>query len=134
VIALKAGRARLALSKPPYTTESLRMAALVVGRKAEIFLSEEKGRFVVELKPAKKMKDADLRALAGEFLNECLNCVYRQEIIKAAPEIPQAILSYILEKRFPAAPPDPLEQLEPQVRLDREADIAALLKEAGGLG
>jgi hypothetical protein len=130
VIALKGGRARVVLGKPPYTAESLRMAALVVGERAEIFLDEKKDKFLVELKPAKKMKDAELRALAGEFLNECLTGVYRQEVIKAAPEFPQAVLSYVLEKRFPAAPPDPLEQLEPQVRIDREGDIDALLAQA----
>ncbi len=130
MIEIEDGVASISLPKPPYTVESLRMGALLLSGRAEAFLDEKRGAFRVELKPAVPMTELELRALAGEFLNECLSCLYRQELIKSAPEVPQALLAQVLEKGFPALPPDPLEQLEPQVRVDRETETEELLKAA----
>ncbi|MBI3554084.1 MAG: hypothetical protein HY077_16430 [Elusimicrobia bacterium] len=124
---------RYKLSKPPYTKESLRLSALSVGDRAEVFLDEGKDHFIVELKPVGKIKESELKVLAGEFLNEALTCLYRQELIRFAPELSQATAAQFLEKGFPATPPDPLEQLEPQVRIDRNRDTEELLAAARNL-
>jgi hypothetical protein len=41
-----------------------------------------------------------------------------------------AVAGRLLAKGFPPSPADPLEQLEPQVRLDRAEETAALLDRA----
>ncbi len=130
MIKFKAGSAMLKLSKPPYGRESLSAAALIVGNRAKVFLDERQGIFVIAIRPARKLSAAKLQALVGEFLNEALNHIYRQEVIRSNKEISQAMLAQVLKNGFPVMPSDPLEQLEPSVRLERQSEIDALMSSA----
>ena len=71
--------------------------------------------------------------MLGEFLNEALSHALRQAALKDEKPLIAAVTGRLLEKGFPAAPADPLEQLEPQVSLDRSEETAALLDRARGL-
>ena len=130
MISVRGRRAVLRLSKAIYPAESLRAAALAVGSGARIFLREGRGSFEVEILPAGAAPKSELLRLAGEFLNEALSHLYRQKVIRERRETSAAVLSRLFAEGFPAMPPDPLEQLEPQVRADRERDTEELLASA----
>ncbi|MDE2143507.1 MAG: hypothetical protein KGJ84_13960, partial [Elusimicrobia bacterium] len=84
-------------------------------------------RWRVEVEPEGR-GDAD--ALLGELLNEALSHALRQEALKESRPLIAAVAGRLLENGFPAAPADPLEQLEPQVRLDRSEEASGLLDRA----
>ena len=61
-----------------YTKEAILIAAQIFAGRAEVFLDEPSNAFGVTLKARKKTAGkAELRELAGEFLNELLNQEYR---------------------------------------------------------
>lgn len=124
------GRVVLSLGRPPYGSEALAAGALALGARARVFVTETKAAFAVEIEPAKALPPAKARALAGEFLNEALNHEYRQRVVAFHAPLTQAALAPLLAKGFPAVPPDPLEELEPQVKADRARELAELLREA----
>lgn len=109
------------LGKPLYSSEALAAGALALGARAQVFVDETKLAFAVEVVP---------ESLAGEFLNEALNYEYRQRVVAANAPLTRAVLSPLLAKGFPAVPADPLEELEPQVKIDRARDLEELLKTA----
>lgn len=108
----------LSLPKSLYPRESLAHAAAVVD--ARVGLGGEGRRWLVSVEPAAK---------EGEFLNEALSHARRQARLKESRAAATAVAARLLAS-FPAAPADPLEQLEPQVRLDRAEETAALLEQA----
>lgn len=124
------GTALIRLAKPLYGAESLGAGALRLGRRAKVYLVEKKGEFSVEIAPAEPLAPEALRALAGEFLNEALSHEYRQRVVQAHAPLSQAVLGPLFAKGFPAVPADPLEELEPQVRADRQRDLEDLLAQA----
>lgn len=121
---------KLKLGRPLYSAESLAAGALALGTRAQVFVTETKAAFSVEIKPAAKASPAGLLALEGEFLNEALNHEYRQRVVRANAPLTQAVFAPLFAKGFPAVPADPLEELEPQVKADRARDLAELLAQA----
>lgn len=130
MIEIKNGRAAMKLSKSFYSEESLQAAALVLGRRAQVFLEKRKEHFQVVLRGGKKGTPGALSALAGEFVNEALSHQYRQSVIRFNRDLSQAVLGRAFAKGFPAMPADPLEELEPQIKIDRERDVADVLETA----
>lgn len=127
------GVVRLKLGKPLYGAEGLAAGALALGPRAQVFVDETKATFSVEIKPGRALSEAGLRALGGEFLNEALNHEYRQSVVRFNAPLTQAVFSPLFAKGFPEVPADPLEELEPQVKADRERDVAELLAQARGM-
>lgn len=127
---ITATSARLKLPRSRYAPESLNAGALAVGRAAKVFLDRKGADFVVELVCEEKTSRAALRALAGIFLNECLSHQYRQKVIAFHAKLTAAALAPVFSRVFEPLPADPLEELEPQVRLDRDGETNALLGEA----
>ena len=125
---LAAGKVRLSLPKSDYSRPCVEAAALALGRRAAAYLEESAKSFEVTLR-AEGSREL-LRTLAGEFLNEALNYEYRQRVVGFHADLTSAVLSPLFSKGFPAMPADPLEELEPQVRLDRQRDTEELLKAA----
>jgi hypothetical protein len=119
--------ARASLPKSVYPRASLAAAALALGRRAEVSLSGGRGRWRVEVAPQGR---GDAAALLGEFLNEALSHARRQARLKEVKPFAAAVVARLIAKGFPAAPADPLEQLEPQVRLDRAEETSALMDRA----
>ena len=124
------GRVQISLGKPLYGAESLAAGALALGTRAQVFVDESKAAFAIEVAPAGKLAPAAALALAGEFLNAALNHEYRQRVVAANAPLTQAVFSPLFAKGFPAVPADPLEELEPQVRIDRARDLEELLAKA----
>jgi hypothetical protein len=123
--------ARASVPKSVYPRASLAAAALALGRRASVGLSGGGGRWLVEVHPEGR---GDAAALLGELLNEALSHARRQSRLKEAKPFAAAIVARLLGSGFPPAPADPLEQLEPQVRLDRAEETSALLDRARRLG
>lgn len=121
---------KLRLGRPLYSAESLAAGALALGTRAQVFVTESKTAFSVEIEPAAKASPAGLLALEGEFLNAALNHEYRQRVVRANAPLSQAVFAPLFAKGFPAVPADPLEELEPQVKADRARDLAELLAQA----
>ena len=124
------GQARLSLPKALYRRESLEAAALAVAGRCEIYLEQDRRRWTATLKAAPGCSAALLRRAAGDFLNEALGHGYRQKVVRFNAESTRPALGYFFARAFPAPRPDPLEELEPQVALDREAETKALLEAA----
>ena len=133
MIRVSAKEARLALPKKLYPRESLQAGALALSGRCEVYLEAEGARWLVTLRAA-KAGAAGLRAAAGEFLNEALSHAYRQNVVRFHGGITSPVLGRLFETAFPAPRPDPLEELEPQVGRDREAETQALLAKAKELG
>lgn len=108
-------------SKKRYARADLEAAALALGQRGRAALVEDKKAFKVTLSPAK---------LEREFAGVALNSAYRRRLSAFHAPLTSASLSWLLSKRFPVSAADPLEELEPQVREDREAEIARLASEA----
>jgi hypothetical protein len=121
------------LGKPLYGAQSLAAGALTLGVRAQVFVAESKTAFSVEIKPTQRLKDEQLRALGGEFLNATLNHEYRQRVVCANAPLTSAVFAPLFLKGFPALPADPLEELEPQVKIDRLRDVEELLAQARGM-
>lgn len=121
---------KLKLGRPLYSAESLAAGALALGTRAQVFVSESKAAFSVEIKPAAKTSPAGVLALGGEFLNEALNHEYRQRVVRANAPLTQAVFAPLFAKGFPAVPADPLEELEPQVKADRARELDELMAQA----
>lgn len=119
--------ATASVPKSLYPRAALAAAALTLGARAQVGLASEGRRWRVEVHPAGR---GDGAALLGELLNAAFSHARRQALLKENKPLVAAVVGRILEKGFPAAPADPLEQLEPQVRLDRAEETAALLERA----
>ncbi len=119
--------ARASVPKSLYPKASLAAAALALGRRARVGLSAAGKRWLVEVGAEGR---GDAAALLGELLNEALSHARRQARLKETKPFAAAVVARVLGKGFPAAPADPLEQLEPQVRLDRVEETSALLDRA----
>ncbi len=119
--------ARASVPKSLYPRASLAAGALALGTRAQAGLSSDGKRWVVEVSCS---GGGDARELLGELLNAALAHARRQALLKEAKPFVAAVVGRLLEKGFPPAPADPLEQLEPQVRLDRAEETSALLSNA----
>lgn len=119
--------ARASVPKSVYPRASLAAAALALGRRARVGLAADGGRWRVEVGLEGR---GDAAALLGEFLNEALSHALRQAALRESKPLIAAVAGRLLAKGFPPAPADPLEQLEPQVRLDRAEETTALLERA----
>jgi hypothetical protein len=115
------------LPKSVYPRAALAAAALALGRRARVSLAPDGTRWRVALR-AKDKDDGD--ALLGEYLNEALSQARRRARLREVRPFAAAVVARLLARGFVAAPVDPLEQLEPQVRLDRAEETAALLERA----
>ena len=133
MIRLSPRSARLAFGKADYPRESLEAAAAGLPADVQVFLSGSGREFRVELRLARPAA-ARLKALAGAFADAALNHAYRQQVVRFHGGLTSAALASLFERGFKSVPADPLEQLEPQVRLDRSRDIENLLAEARRLG
>lgn len=134
MIRILARRALLEFSKADYPLESLQAAAQGLGDGVEVHL-EEKGRLrLVEIRLARPSAAGRLPALAGGFADAALNHAYRQRVVRFHGPRSAAVLARLFARGFTPVPADPLEQLEPQVRLDRARDAQALLDEARAMG
>lgn len=121
--------AHASLPKSVYPREALVAAALALGRRGRVELASRGVRWRVEAIPEDGTSPARLLA---EFLNDALSHSRRLARARRAGPLAAAVVSRLLARGFPAAPPDPLEELEPQVRRDRERETAALLAAAKG--
>lgn len=119
--------ARASVPKSVYPRASLAAAALTLGRRARVSLAADGKRWSLEVSPEGR---GDAGALLGELLNEALSHARRASRLKSARPLVAAVVARLLGRGFPAAPADPLEQLEPQVRIDRAEEAAALLDRA----
>ncbi len=97
---------------------------------ADVYLEARPKEFVVTLELKGRKGAPAARSAAGEFLSEALNHAYRQDVIRAQQEFTGPALSLVFERGFPSPRPDPLEQLEPQVALDRAEDAHRILQQA----
>lgn len=129
MIALGEKSATLKLPKSVYGRDSLEAAALAAGEGVEARLSARGRFFVVEL--SARGGKAELERAVGVFSDEALCHAARQRLIKEGAALSGAALSRAIERGLAAMPPDPLEQLEPQVAQDRREELARLLREAG---
>ena len=120
-------RAYASLPKSVYARTSLAAAALILGRRARVGLASDGSRWRVEVEA---MSRGDAERLLGEMLNEALSYALRQARLKEQKLFTSAVVSRLFAKGFSPAPLDPLEQLEPQVRLDRAEETADLLARA----
>lgn len=125
-----ASSVRLRLPRKRYGPEAIKAGALVVGKGAQVSLARAGADFLVEVSVEGKATRAALRALAGEFLNECLSHLYRQKVVAFNGSLSAAALAPALARVFAPPRADPLEELEPQVKADRRDDAEALLEEA----
>ena len=116
-----------------YPQESLVAAAHALGERAAVGLGEDGKRWLLEVTPGPAAAGADAEALLGELLNEALSHARRQERLRENRAEAAAVVARLLEKGFPGGRADPLEELEPQVRLDRAEEAKKLLAAAKGL-
>lgn len=85
------------LSKKIYSMDAVRIAAVVLSSKVNVYLAETKTSFEVTLEP--KRKDAgpeQLAALEGEFGNELLNQEYRFIVSRFNSKISSLIVTQAL--------------------------------------
>ena len=135
MMTIKKDRAALRLDPSVYSKESLLAAAGALAGRARVFLGKAGGELVVEVraeKPARSSKGV-LLALAGEVLNEALSHQYRQQVIRFNRAASAGVLARAFSSGLHGLAPDPLEELEPQVRLDRQRETEGLLAAARGL-
>ena len=125
--------ARLAFAKADYPRESLEAAAAALPGDVQVFLQTSGREHRVELRAARPAA-ARLRALAGAFADAALNHAYRQQVVRFHAGLSSAALASLFARGFKPVPADPLEELEPQVRLDHAADLESLLAEAKRMG
>jgi hypothetical protein len=118
------------LPKSSYPRESIESGALLVGARAKVFLETKGSNWIVTVKPVKKTSKDELLGVAGALLNEALSHAFRQKVVALNRPLASPVLERALEAGLPQTPHDPLEQLEPQVRADREKDIADLMEAA----
>lgn len=114
-------------AKAAYPRASLAAAALILGERARVELRTKGRNWIVSVASASAQAPV---ALLGEFLNEALSHALRVRGLARERPFAAAVFARLRDKGFPAAPADPLEQLEPQVRLDREQETADLLARA----
>lgn len=124
-------RRALRLSRRVYGRRQLAEAAADLGAAARVSLSREGDDFLVRVEPA--ASGADPRALERRFLELALDAAYRAAALRFQGELAAGALEAACQRARLHEPPDPLEQLEPQVREDRRRDVAALLERAAGL-
>ncbi len=119
--------ARASVPKSLYPRAALAAGALALGTRAQVGLLSDGKRWGVEVAASGR---GDAAALLGELLNAALAHARRQALLKESKPLVAAVVGRLLGKGFPPAPADPLEQLEPQVRVDRAEETAALLARA----
>ena len=123
-----AGAATASLPRSLYPRESLAAAAAALGARARVGLGPDgKARWKISVE-AEGRGGAAL--CLAEILNEALSHARRQSRLRAERAGTAVIVLRLLSKGFPSSPADPLEQLEPSVRLDRAEETTALLEAA----
>lgn len=129
MIAAKKNRVRLRLPGSIYRKESIAAGACVLGEKAKVFFGKKGTDWEIELHFTKLTCPSDRTRLVGEFLNEALGRNFRQQVIRFNRPISKIILSR-LWRAFETMPPDPLEQMEPQIQIDRQEETSKLMEAA----
>ena len=85
------------LSKKIYHREAVTLAAAVFARKAEFLVGRESSSsIVISLRAKDGISPAELRGLAGEFLNETLNQDLRLDLAKENARIIQLLVAQTL--------------------------------------
>lgn len=115
------------LPRSAYPRESLQAAAAALSARARVGLAPEGKRWRLSIEPLGR---GDAGLLLGELLNEALSHERRQARLRQVRAAAGAVAMRLLEKGFPSQAPDPLEQLEPQVRLDRVEETEGLIERA----
>lgn len=113
--------------KSLYALQALRGAAAGLAGRAEAEISASGRRWRVAVRALGRASASDL---LGELINNALARAGRSDRLAEARESISAVAVRLLETGFPEARPDPLEELEPQVRADRAEDTAELLAHA----
>lgn len=120
-------RASASVPRGLYRREHLAAAAARLDGRASARLGADGRRWRLELEAEGR---GDAEALLGELLNEALLLGLRAARLREAGPLAAAVAGRLLESGFPAAPADPLEQMEPQVREDRARETEELLAKA----
>ena len=115
-------RALIRVAKQVYSKAGLDAALARFSCQARY--STKAGHWVIEIHAE------NARELAGNFMNEALTHEYRRKLVRFNKRLSIPLLGGLIRQGFQGAPSDPLEELEPQVKEDREADARMLLKEA----
>jgi hypothetical protein len=123
-------RAAASVPRKLYPRGALAAAAAGLGAGATVRLGAEGRRWRLQVEAAGR---ADAEELLGRLLNDALLRALRAARLREAGALAAAVAGRLLAAGFPAAPADPLEQMEPQVREDRARDVAALLSRARSL-
>ncbi len=79
-----------------YPLESVYCASYIFLDRAYLFLEDEKGQIKVTFKSKRKTGFKELENLAGEFQNELLNCVLRNQISKSNSKLREYIVTRAL--------------------------------------
>ena len=117
------------LPKAVYSKDSLSIAAQVLGKRADVLLSQSAKNFELTLKAVRKnLDETQLRDLAGEFANEMLNQEYRLFVSRFNSKISNLIVTQTLfcargGEKPPGTPP---EEQTPQFK----AEVKKLMAEA----
>lgn len=124
----KLREAVVTLDSKVYRREAVRSAAVVFSDKAKFFVEREgKGSIEVALRARKEASPAELRELAGEFLNEALNQDLRLTLARENAGILKLITAQTLYAARGAERPPSLDA-ETENKLQEEGD--RLLAEA----
>ena len=120
----------LKLSAAFYSRESLQAATQVLDSWIHVSLSRGAGSYEAILyHPARVPRHVQM-AVVGTFLNEALSHQYRQKVVRFNRALTQPVLAQVFKKKFIAASPDPVAELEPQIAEDRRRETAQLLEAA----
>jgi len=120
-------RAAASVPRRFYPRAALAAAAFALDGRAAVSLGADGRRWRLEVESAGR---EDAFQLLGLLLNDALLRTLRAARLREAGALAAAVAGRILEKGFPPAPADPLEQMEPQVREDRAREISELLARA----
>jgi hypothetical protein len=125
----EANEVSFSLHPEVYGEDSLRVAAAVFEKKAEVYEDEEGGKAGrrVTLAPRRKSTDADLQALAGDFMNELLNVEYRKLVTSMNKNLSTLLVTQALfAARGGENGPPPLAPLSEA----QEAEVQKMMAEA----
>ncbi len=115
--------------KSVYSQDGLRIAAHVFATRAEVLVAKYRDSYAVTLKSKRRSaSQADLEALAGEFLNELLNQEYRFLVGRFNHKISGLIVTQVLlaARGGEQAVKPPSEERSAEF----QAAVAVLMKEA----
>lgn len=124
----KEGTAEFALPAKAYAERSLEIAAMVFAKRAEVYAAAGRGSTEVTLKAkGAGAGEAELRALAGEFLNELLNQEYRELVGRFNRKLTDLVVTQALfSARGGQNPPEQADESSPEFK----AEVKKMMAEA----